>query len=370
MEPRPPRPRSQSPLDRPSGPDTRPSVGPPASHPAGAVGSAPGPDVYPPQAGAAGAYDGQIPLVPRVERRRRRLTRAAGLLLLLLAALGAAGFLLRDRLLPDPEQTPPAQVAASPALTPAEVAAAPRATRPPAAPTAESDNGGSGSVLDPPAPTAPAQTAPPSAGEEDPAAPVAQENESDAAPSDQAEEDPAASDAGEDESEAAPGDLAPQELLPTEDDVPAGLVQTEEDALDRETVLTALGGTDEADGLLDEWGWDANAYRYFATGDGETTENGITNVTVSIHRFGDEQSAADALQYFSDYLITTDNGYEAVDGETIGDQTRWLRQETEVGTNIAAYLSVGNNMVRIGGFSPTADPAPDVATIAQTLADA
>ncbi len=354
MEPRPPRPRSQPSREHPPVSSADGHAGPPPPY---RPGASPGPDVYPPQAGVPGAYEGPIPLVPRVERQRRRLARTVALLLLLLAVLGGGGYLLRDRILPDDPDTPPAQVALDPAPTPTEVAAAAQETRLPAQPTPAPASGGS--VLDPPTATAPA------------AAPGSPPPANRAAPPPAAAEGGAAAPAAADGEDAPPpADRAPQDLLPTEAQVPSGLVETEEGSLDRDAVLNALGGTEEANDLLDRWGWDANVFRYFATGEGETTENGITDVTISVHQFADPGSAADAVQYFSDYLITTGSGYEVVEGETIGDETRWLRQETDAGINLAAYLRVGPDMVRIGGFSPDADPAADVAAIAQAIAEA
>jgi len=339
MEPRPPRSQLPVPAARPLAPDGRASL-PGATFPAGAAG-------YPPQAAVPGAYEGPIPLVPREERRRRRIAWTALLGLLLLAALGAGGYLLRDRLFFAAADPTPAPIAASPASTPGELAAAGATAETP--PAGEQRR----SVLTPPTPT-PAPSPPAGAGDAEPTEPPAGAAGGAAGaspPAETGDQEPAA-------------DLAAEDLLPTGDTVLDVLPMSDEGDRDEAAVLASLGDTPDAARFLDEAGWQANPFRNFESADGSTaTDNGTTGLSFSVHAFATPEGAADGLVYFSDHIINTD-GYEEVDGDQVGDQSRWLRLETDAGNYAVLYARVGSNMVRIGGFSPTGDPAPDVAAVA------
>lgn len=360
MEPRPPRPRGLTPSSRPPAAEPRPGAAYPGTPPPPPPGYDYGPEsaAHPPQGGPPGAVPGPLPLLPRDERRRRRAFRSVVLLLLLVAAIGAGGYLLRDRIfdaIDGPEPTP-LPVAASP-IPPPEDLAQVAPTDPPAPATATTDDTRA-SVLTPPTATAL------------PAAPTEATGTAPADPGDVDSNDGAANDdAPPDEESAAAADRAPEDLLPDDADLPAdaGLVLVDEGERTFEVVAGQLGDTEEATQALEAWGWSANPFRNYEVTEAAPDAATTTALSVSIHGFATPDDATEALRYFSDIVIQDGVGYEEVQGETIGDETRWLRQDTAQGSNVVAYLRVGSDMIRIGGFSPAGDPAPDVAAVAERV---
>ena len=75
------------------------------------------------------------------------------------------------------------------------------------------------------------------------------------------------------------------ELLPSQDQVPAGLVLVDEAERSKEEVIAALGGTEEAAQLLDDWGWSGNAFRDFIADADDTgvSPGGTTFLLSLIH---------------------------------------------------------------------------------------
>lgn len=352
MEPRPPRPRGGGPLDlsgrtpAPAG-NAYPTAGPPGY----------GPDpAYP--------YGGEIPLVPRQERRRRRLARVAGLLLLALLAVGAVGAAVpgvRDRFLGDDGEesianrlpgsptalVEPATTATGPTAPTGGVPGTTAATRPAA---------GRSSVLatETPVPAATLETAD-SEAEETPrprVRPTVERTVTDEEAADAAEEEPAAASSLE-------------ELLPTDADLPQGLVLGEQSERSDEQ-LAADVGTEEIAQLLVEWGWRQNVMiEATVPEEGALAQTGTTALTASLHQFDSAEGAAAALVYFSDLLIAS--GSTDVAADPIGDETRVVQAATEEGLNVAAYVTDGATLFRIGGFSATGDPTPNVLALAETL---
>ncbi len=113
------------------------------------------------------------------------------------------------------------------------------------------------------------------------------------------------------------------ELLPTQDQVPAGLLLVDEAERSKEEVITALGGTEEAAQLLDDWGWSGNAFRDFIADEDAPPPSGTTFLNVSVHRFADPESAANAMVFFSDQVIFV-QGLEEVEPPAIGESARLL----------------------------------------------
>src|SRR5687768_9985973 len=191
MEPRPPRPRSSHPFETPGSPETTgigerlyPAPGDPAYYP--------GAETYPPGAPAA------PPLLPRRQRRQRRALRGIAVAVVLIAAIAAMGWVFRDAvrgLIVPPAPTPAAEALVTAPGTPA---AAPQSAALPNAlatvtPTAE------------PRPTATAEA------EEETSAPVAE-----------------ATGPAEPDRDISAETLPLLELLPTQEQVPAGLVLVDE----------------------------------------------------------------------------------------------------------------------------------------------
>ena len=155
------------------------------------------------------------------------------------------------------------------------------------------------------------------------------------------------------------------ELLPTQDQVPAGLILVDEDGRTKEEVIAALGGTEEAAQLLDDWGWSGNAFRDFIAADTSTASEGVTFLNVSVHRFADADSAAEAMGFLSDQVIFG-QGLEEVEPPAIGESARLLRGAPDGVPLSVLYAQAGPIMYRIGGSteSPDGDPTADVLTVA------
>jgi hypothetical protein len=158
------------------------------------------------------------------------------------------------------------------------------------------------------------------------------------------------------------------ELLPTQAQLPAGLVLADEAERSKEEVMAALGGTEEASQLLDDWGWSGNAFRDYIADKDAPPQSGTTFLNVSVHRFGDPESAANALVVFSDKVIV-DQGLQEVEPPAIGETARLLKGAPDGVPLTVLYAQQGPIMYRIGGSteSPDGDPTADVLTVAGEL---
>ncbi|HEX2282525.1 MAG TPA: N-acetylmuramoyl-L-alanine amidase [Thermomicrobiales bacterium] len=157
-------------------------------------------------------------------------------------------------------------------------------------------------------------------------------------------------------------------LLPTQAQVPAELVLADEAERSKEEVVAALGGTEEAAQLLDDWGWSGNVYRDFVANEATPTPNGTTFLNVSVHRFADAESAASAMVYFSDQVISG-QGLQEVETPAIGDRARLLEGAPDGVPLAVLYAQQGSVMYRIGGSPSGAqgDPISDVLAVATEI---
>lgn len=334
MEPRPPQPRSSHPFEPPGPPDTAgigerlyPVPGEPVYYP-GAEGYAPGAAAEP-------------PLLPRRQRRQRGAVRGIAVTVVTIGGLVALGWFFRDAVRgfvvpPAPPPTTQAQLTAPGTPTVAPEAAAPAnalATVTPtpelsAAATSEPDNG--------------------------------------------AEQDQSASSDGAAESGESSGDISSEtlpllELLPSQTQMPAGFVQTAEAERSNAEVVESLGGTEEASQLLDDWGWSGNAFRDYVA-DETAVAGGANFLNVSVHRFADAESAADALVVYSDQVIVG-QGLQMVESPAIGDSAVLLVGSPDGAPVSVLYAQQGPIMYRIGGSTTggEGDPTTDVLTVAEAI---
>jgi len=143
----------------------------------------------------------------------------------------------------------------------------------------------------------------------------------------------------------------------------------DEAARGKQDVAAALGGTDEAFQLLDDWGWSGNAFRDFVLPqDVEPGPGGTTFLNVSVHRFADAESAANALIYFSDQVVIS-QGLQDVEAPAIGDSARLLVGAPDGVPLTIFYVQDGPIMYRMGGSSANidSDPTADVLSVAQAI---
>jgi hypothetical protein len=156
-------------------------------------------------------------------------------------------------------------------------------------------------------------------------------------------------------------------LLPAPDDVGNRFARTEDDKRTREAVADSFSNPEDALSKLEGWKWRENAYRTFEIPAGDNPlASETTVVNISIHRFGEEQGAKDALNYFAEDVIAT-QGLEEFRIDRIGEQTRALRGDAEGSNLVVLYVRNGNYLIRIGGYSLEGDPTEDLIALAQSI---
>ena len=332
MEPRPPQPRSSRPFELPGSPETA-GIGDRLYPNPGETVYAPGADAYPPAA--------EPPLLPRRQRRQRGALRGVAVAVVAIGALLAVGWFFRDAVRgfvdpPAPTPTFAAQVAAPGTPTPAaETAALPNAL----------------ATVTPTPVTEISATATPGSDDE---ANVAQETSAGS------EEEPA-----EPDRDISSETLPLLDLLPTQAQMPPGLILADEAERSKAEVVTSLGGTEEASQLLDEWGWSGNAFRDFIADVEAPPASGTTFLNVSVHRFADAESAADALIVYSDQVVFG-QGLQEVESPAIGESARLLLGDVNEVTLAILYAQQGPILYRIGGSAAigAGDPMVDVLAVA------
>jgi hypothetical protein len=149
--------------------------------------------------------------------------------------------------------------------------------------------------------------------------------------------------------------------------MPAGLDQVSDSTLTEQDVVTALGGSRDAETKLNDWGWSGNAQRSYTAADpAALAPDATTDMTVSLHGFASDEAAAEALTYYSDVLLNL--GYQEVEVGDIGAGNRMLIQPQEDGgTTVALYIQQGPVLYRFGGYSPAGDPTTNVVNVAQAV---
>ena len=334
MEPRPPQPRSSRPFDISGSPETAgigerlyPNPGEPAGYP-GAEG-------YPPGAAA------EPPLLPRRQRRQRGALRGIAVAVVAIGALLAVGWFFRDAVRGFVDPPAPTPTVAAQAAAPGTPAAAPDSAALPNAlatvtPTPETDV---------------SATATPAPDDE---ANVAQETTAGS------EEEPI-----EPDRDISSETLPLLELLPTQAQMPPGLILADEAERSQAEVVSSLGGTEEASQLLDEWGWSGNAFRDYIADVEAPPPTGTSFLNASVHRFADAASANNAMIVFSDYVIFT-QGLQTADAPAIGDDAVLLVGAPDGIPLAVVYAQEGPILYRIGGSSSAAggDPTSDVLEVA------
>lgn len=299
---------------------------------------------------------GEEPLLPRQQRRQRSALRGVLGTLLVIGLLAAVAWYFREPLQNLIQPSPPPPTAVAQPVSTGENPAAPAAATPAATVDAE----------------APESAALPNALAT--VTPTPARSTATAAPDDSVIEEEAADSAVAQTPEEPDRDISAQTLplldfLPTQDQVPEGLILADEAERSKQAVAEALGGTDEAYTLLDDWGWSGNAYREFVLPqDAEPGPTGTTFLNISVHRFADAESAANALTYFADYVVIN-QGLQDQEPPAIGESARLLTGAPGDVPLTVLYVQDGPIMYRIGGSTQVAeaDPTSDVLAVAQAI---
>jgi hypothetical protein len=164
-----------------------------------------------------------------------------------------------------------------------------------------------------------------------------------------------------------PGGRSLINLVPSEDEVPDGLILTDETELDEEDVAATFSDPEEALAKLEEWGWRRHLQRVFGPAEeGEAGPDGVNFIVVSVHRFDSEDAANEALTYFSDAVIAL-QGLQPVEVEQLGDESIALTGNPDAANLVVLYVRTGPYLVRIGASSPGGDPTGVVVDLAETI---
>lgn len=161
-------------------------------------------------------------------------------------------------------------------------------------------------------------------------------------------------------------------LLPTDGDVPNGMVVSAEGERTSDDVAAALGDPADGKDLLNAWGWRANVYRDFELKDASEESVATTYLSISIHQFDESNGASQALDSFVSTLASV-SGYEevpvglAAGQEPIGDEALALTSPSNVDQTVTLYARIDSYVVRVTGLSPAGDPLVDVERLTRSI---
>ena len=138
-----------------------------------------------------------------------------------------------------------------------------------------------------------------------------------------------------------------------------------EGELDVPAVVERLAAGADASAELQALGWEGGVYRQFTC---KPPAGRVGWVDISVHRFPDAASAADAVAYFAASRADSMD-LQTVPAPTIGNSSAALTGPAVNGTEYSVYLSGGPLLYAITGVAPDtgSDPSADVEAIAMAL---
>ena len=148
-------------------------------------------------------------------------------------------------------------------------------------------------------------------------------------------------------------------MLPAAAEMPLDLVQTEEGARTSAAITATFPDPTDAAQRFAEWDWQENAFRHFAALDGSVVET-------SLHLFGSEEAAADALSYFADGRAAVLR-LQGVPFQGIGDSSTAVGGTVDGGNEYTLYVQQGNVLLRVTAVSPIGDPSADAVAVAELI---
>lgn len=156
-------------------------------------------------------------------------------------------------------------------------------------------------------------------------------------------------------------------LHPVADALPAGFVLSAEGANDIRAITDTFPDPEDAAQRFDEWLFHENDFRSFAAPDG--TSAGTTSLDFSLHRFGSDIGASQALPYYAAGRAAIMN-LETISAEPIGDQSWAISGPVPWGNEVTLYVRSGPILARITASTLTGDPTPDVMAAAELFVQA
>ncbi len=146
----------------------------------------------------------------------------------------------------------------------------------------------------------------------------------------------------------------------------AGCFRVEgEGSLDAAGVVERLAGGSEATAMIEELGWLEGAYRQFAC---DPPPGGTGWVDISVHRFGDAQSASDAVTSFAEARAQSARLQPEL-AIGLGERSAALAGRAVNGTEYTFYFSSGLRLFAVTGVAPAGDPRADIEAISTALAE-
>lgn len=138
-----------------------------------------------------------------------------------------------------------------------------------------------------------------------------------------------------------------------------------EGELDVPAVVERLATGADASAELQDLGWQGGVYRQFTC---KPPAGRVGWVDISVHRFPDAASAAEAVAYFAASRAESMD-LQSVPAPTIGDRSAALAGPAVNGTEYSLYLSGGPLLYAVTGVAPDSgsDPHADIETIATAL---
>lgn len=166
----------------------------------------------------------------------------------------------------------------------------------------------------------------------------------------------------------APDSLA--SLLPAPDEVPEGLVITQDGERTLDDILAGFPDPDEAAERFQAWDWRANVVRAFHIEDTTTGDPGaVDGIYVSIHQFGSADAAAEALDYIVDVHLSQDPAVTEQGHRGLGDASRVLWGEQVYGNEVTIYVQQRDVVIRLSVNSPEGDPGDVAWRLIETILD-
>jgi hypothetical protein len=158
-------------------------------------------------------------------------------------------------------------------------------------------------------------------------------------------------------------------LLPTEAQVPDGLVMISDGERTLDDVASGFSDPLATAEQFMDWGWRGNIVRAFHVPSGTTSDQeAIDGIYVSVHEFGSPEFAAEALDYSFEAHIA-DTTLLEVGLRPLGDYSRALYGRLPYGNEVTIYIQQGNYLIRLSAASPNGDPRVEATALVQSMLD-